>query len=73
MAIKVNTSKVAIKIPFKDLGIGDCYRDGDGLLCIKTSASHCIFINDGGQIWSETTEKSEALVTPVKATLTIEE
>jgi hypothetical protein len=67
------------KLRFADLPIGYTYRDEDGYLCIKTnhdendcSTPNCIaFLN--GSFWEPNVEGMNKLVTPVEATLTLEE
>jgi DNA-binding transcriptional regulator YhcF (GntR family) len=73
MAIQVKINNNTIKVPFKDLEIGDCYRDGGGSLCIKTANSQCIYLDDDTRRWNTCCENPESNITPVKATLTIEE
>lgn len=67
------------KVRFADLPIGYAYRDSDGYLCIKTNhdesdcpISNCIvFLNES--YWEPSVEGMDTLVTPVEATLTVEE
>lgn len=60
------------RVKFYELGIGDAYLDKNGTLCIKTSASECIYYSDVTGSWDSTTENANELVEPAKATLTIE-
>ena len=57
---------------FEDLHIGDVYVDGDGDVCIKittTDGDNAVILENGTIIRTG----SNAIVIPVKATLTIEE
>lgn len=60
------------RVKFYELGIGDVYLDKNGTLCIKTSASECIYYSDVTGSWDSIAEDGNELVEPAKATLTIE-
>lgn len=56
---------------FKDLQIGDVFIDGDGDVCMKihtTIVDNAVMLEDGSVIDTD----FNAIVIPVKATLTIE-
>ena len=60
------------RVIFDELSIGDAYWDKNGTLCIKTSASECIYYSEETSSWDSTAENVNEFVRPVKATLTIE-
>lgn len=62
---------------FEELSIGDVYKDEDGYICIKTKEgdgdNSLTYEWAGVGGWSTTSETSIAEVTPMKATLTVED
>ena len=73
----IENKKTVSQTTFADLCVGNVYRDADGSLCIKTDhdedycgKSNCIVFLD--EYWCPEVESYEAVVTPVKATLTVE-
>lgn len=56
---------------FKELEIGDVYRDQYNNICIKTSHDRIIYYDAEVNYWEETTENLTAEVFPLKAELNI--
>ena len=55
---------------FGDLCIGDCFRDKDGDLSIKTDNDSYIYTTDN-EYWDKCLAHSKEIVTPLEATLTV--
>lgn len=57
---------------FEDLLIGDCYQDDGDNVCIKTNYDRCIYYDAIAGQWCSAGESLDSVVTPLKATITIE-
>ena len=58
-------------VPFEELKLGDTYFDAGGVFCIKIQeCGDCLAYIDG--VWYREFEYKDALVEPVKATITVE-
>ena len=55
---------------FGDLSIGDCFRDKDGDLSIKTDNGTYIYTTDN-EWWDKCLANPKDIVTPIEATLTV--
>ena len=74
--MKVIKQEKALKIVyFKDLCIGDVYKDEDGYICIKVSDdckdNNLTYEYDGQDGWELTSETPFVKVTPIDAELVI--
>lgn len=67
----VDKRGTALTTTFDDLVIGDCYQDEEGNICIKIGYERCLYINANGD-WDTALERSDELIIPLKATLTVE-
>lgn len=73
MAIEVKTTpKKDNRVSYACLEIGDCFKDEAEYVCIKVNSTHCLFMDDSKH-WHFAPQERDSKVTPVKATLTIEE
>ena len=71
----INQEKALKTVCFKDLCIGDVYKDEDGHICVKVSDdcenNNLTYEYDGQDEWELTSEASFAKVTPIDAELVI--
>lgn len=71
ITIRDNRKPTAV-VYFVDLPIGATYEDKDRVFCIKTSEHRCIAYIECNDEWEEHEEDDDAIITPLKVSITIE-